>query len=117
MNFLERLKEDMIDIRNSAGMRRKVAVDAEALFRLIEDYERIDAYIREADGQERRGLYTPEKAVEIAALNLYHHNGRNPFKVVKQVVGVLHQTYSTHERLDAMAAKHGEETCHDKNNQ
>jgi len=105
VNFSERIKKRMMDIRNSAGMGHEIRVDARDLLRLVEDYERLDAYARDIHVQENRGAYTPEMSVEKSVVNLYFQSNRDPFKIIKLVVDVLSNLHRGQEKLDATVTR------------
>jgi len=87
MNFLELLREQITDIRNCAGMRRKIAVDAEALFMLMEDYERIYSTLRSVHCQEEAPQ--PKVRLGAAVVEVYRDLNREAWPVVSFVVDVL----------------------------
>jgi len=46
MNYLKTIKEQLINVEKTRGMRGKVAIDGRALMLLIEDYERMESIER-----------------------------------------------------------------------
>jgi hypothetical protein len=46
MNFLEEIKSSLTNDEKRRGLRQQVTVNSRALLELIQDYERLDSYMR-----------------------------------------------------------------------
>lgn len=46
MNFYQKVKQDLLDTERRRGLQEKVAVDSKALRMLLEDYEKIETFVR-----------------------------------------------------------------------
>lgn len=75
MNFLERIKEELDNPRNRAGMRDQAAVSTRALRELIHHFEQLDSEAR-AEHNSRAGAPLEQQLSEVIKA-VYHKQGRN----------------------------------------
>lgn len=87
MNFLERLKSNLNDVRRRAGLEHgRALVDASALHELIAHYERMDSEDRVL---HNRGLVSVEQALFEAITAVYHKQGKSSEKTMEIIMETL----------------------------
>lgn len=87
MDFLQRIKDELLDPRNTRGMRGKVSVSVKELDSLIYHFEELDSYARATD-RTSRALHVNE-CLHNTIIAAYQQQGRNAETTLMVIMDTL----------------------------
>ena len=87
MGFYTRIKNDLLEIKNRRGLRRRVSVDAVALRELLDDYERLDSSARAH--HVVAGNYAPLELILSETLRALYHKNHDSERLMLLVMEIL----------------------------